>query len=395
MIDRKLIINLENKLKQIKLAGLYKTELTLVSQQGREVNTIEKGRLLNFCSNDYLGLANNVKTKLYAKKAIEKFGFGLASVRFISGTQDIHKNLEKKISQFLKTPRTILYSSCFDANAGVFESLCDEQFVIISDSLNHASIIDGIKLSKAQKVIFPHSDMVELEKILVQTKTKLKLIVSDGVFSMDGQIAKLNIICKLADKYNSLVMIDDSHGIGVLGKNGRGSQEVENVLGQIDIISGTLGKALGGASGGFVSGKKAIIDLLRQKSRPYLFSNSLSPIIVYTSIKILEDKKLIKYQQKKLISNTRLLKRGLIEAGFNIETNDHPIVPIIIGEEKVTQKFAKQLINCGLLVVAFCFPVVPKGKARLRIQVSAYHTKKDINFAISQIGNTAKVLKII
>jgi glycine C-acetyltransferase len=341
--------------------------------------------VLNMCANNYLGLSNNEKVREAAKKSYDNWGYGLSSVRFICGTQDIHKQLENKLSEFLKTEDTILYSSCFDANGGLFETITTEKDAIISDELNHASIIDGVRLSKAMRYRYKNNDMKSLEEQLKKADedgARIKLIATDGVFSMDGIIADLEGICDLADKYDALVMVDDSHAVGFVGKKGRGTHEYRNVMDRVDIITGTLGKALGGASGGYTSGRKEIIDLLRQRSRPYLFSNTLSPAITAASLTVLdmltED---TKYRDK-LEENTKYFREKIKEIGFEIIEGEHPIVPIMLGDAVLSQKMADRLLEKGVYVIGFYFPVVPKGQARIRTQISAAHSKEDLDFAL-------------
>ena len=381
---------LNRELSNINKAGLFKQERIIQSQQNAEITVNEK-QVLNFCANNYLGLANDPQLIQVAKESVEKWGFGLSSVRFICGTQTIHKTLEKKISQFLQTDDTILYTSCFDANGGLFETLLSSEDVVISDTLNHASIIDGIRLCKAQRHRFANSNMKELESILKKTQdVRTRLIATDGVFSMDGFVAKLETICDLAEKYNALVMVDDSHATGFFGKTGRGSIDHCNVMGRVDIITSTLGKALGGASGGFTSGRQEIIDILRQRSRPYLFSNTVAPAIVATSIAVIDLLSATTELRDKLADNTEYFRRKMTSAGFNIKSGVHPIVPIMLGDAKLAQKIAGDMLNEGIYVIGFSFPVVPKGEARIRIQVSAAHTTKHLNKAIDAFIKTGK-----
>lgn len=392
-MNRKEILNhYQNEVENIKEAGLFKAEAPIASKQGAYVY-LENGRkLLNMCANNYLGLADSKELIEAAKKTYDDRGYGLASVRFICGTQDIHKELEKKISSFLNTEDTILYSSCFDANGGLFEVLLNEEDAIISDELNHASIIDGVRLCKAKRYRYKNNDMADLEKQLIEAKdARIKLIATDGVFSMDGIIANLKGICDLADKYNALVMVDDSHAVGFVGKNGRGTPEYCEVEGRVDIITGTLGKALGGASGGYTSGRKEIINLLRQRSRPYLFSNTLAPAIVGASIKLfdlLKDTKL----RDHLEELTTYYRNKLKEANFDIIDSNHPIVPIMLYDEKKASAYAKKMMEKGVYVVSFSYPVVPKGKARIRTQVSAAHTKEDIDYIVKCFIETKEEL---
>ena len=386
---------LETELNQIKKDGLYKSERKIESDQKSIINVKNK-KVLNFCANNYLGLSNNREIIESGQNALKKWGFGLSSVRFICGTQTIHKTLENKISEFLNKEDTILYTSCFDANGGLFETILNKEDAIISDSLNHASIIDGVRLCKADRYRYANSNMDELEKILQKTKKhRLRLITTDGVFSMDGYIAKLDKICALAKKYKALVHVDDSHATGFVGKTGRGSAEYYNVINQVDIITSTLGKALGGASGGFTSANAEIIDMLRQKSRPYLFSNSLAPVIVAASITVLDMLKNSSNLIKKLNENTLYFRKHIKEIGLTIKEGIHPIVPIMIGDAKIAQKMAEKLLEENIYVISFSFPVVPKNQARIRVQISAGHTKKDLKLVINAFEKVAKELKLI
>lgn len=369
----------------IKEAGLFKGEAPFVSQQGARV-VLEDGReVLNMCANNYLGLGNNQRLIDAAKRTYDEKGYGLASVRFICGTQDIHKTLEKKLSQFLKTDDTILYSSCFDANGGLFETILTDQDAVISDELNHASIIDGVRLCKAKRFRYKNNDMADLEEKLKEADAagaRVKLIATDGVFSMDGIICNLQGVCDLADKYHALVMVDDSHAVGVLGKTGRGTPEHCGVEGRVDIITGTLGKALGGASGGYTSGRKEIIDLLRQRSRPYLFSNTLAPAIAGASIELLDMLEESTALRDHLEEVTAYYREQLKENDFDVIPGTHPCVPVMLYDEKLAAEFARRMMEKNVYVVAFSYPVVPKGKARIRTQVSAAHTKEDIDFIV-------------
>lgn len=386
---------LTKELKKIKNDGLFKYEREIQSEQKSFIN-VNDISVLNFCANNYLGLSNDERIKKAAIEGINNWGFGLSSVRFICGTQSIHKKLERDISNFLEKEDTILYTSCFDANGGLFETLLNEKDAIISDSLNHASIIDGVRLCKADRFRYSNSNMEELEKYLIETQNhRTRLITTDGVFSMDGYIAKLDEICKLAKKYDALVHVDDSHATGFVGKSGRGSAEHYNVLDQVDIITSTLGKALGGASGGFTSASKEIVSMLRQKSRPYLFSNSIPPVIVSASIEVL---KIINQSSdliKKINRNTTYFRKEIQKVGLNIKKGVHPIVPIMIGDAKKAQKMAEMLLKENIYVIGFSFPVVPKNEARIRVQISAAHTKNDLDKAINAFKNVAKELKLI
>ncbi|NLK64559.1 MAG: glycine C-acetyltransferase [Tissierellia bacterium] len=384
-------------LSEIKKSGLWKDERIITTPQRSIISTTKAGGVLNMCANNYLGLADNKEIIEAAKNVYDKWGYGLSSVRFICGTQEIHKELEKKISEFLKTEDTILYSSCFDANGGLFETITTENDAIISDELNHASIIDGVRLSKAKRYRYNNNDMESLEEQLKQADkdgAKIKVIATDGVFSMDGIIANLEGICDLADKYNALVMVDDSHAVGFVGKTGRGTHEYRNVMDRVDIITGTLGKALGGASGGYTSGRKEIIDLLRQRSRPYLFSNTLAPAIAGASIKVLEMLMEDNKYKAKLDENTKYFREGIKKIGLNIIEGEHPIVPIMLGDAVLSQKMAERLLEKGVYVVGFYFPVVPKGKARIRTQISAAHSKEDLDFALKAFKEVKEELGI-
>jgi len=386
---------LRSELKQIKKDGLYKSERKIDSDQ-QAVITVQNKKVLNFCANNYLGLSNNSKIIDAGAAALKRWGFGLSSVRFICGTQTIHTELEQKISDFLNKEDTILYTSCFDANGGLFETILNNEDAIISDALNHASIIDGVRLCKAKRFRYANSDMIELEKILQDTQNhRLRLITTDGVFSMDGYIAKLDKICELAKKYKALVHVDDSHATGFVGKTGKGSAEHHNVLDQVDIITSTLGKALGGASGGFTSAKKEIVEMLRQKSRPYLFSNSLAPVIVASSIKVLDILKNNNTLINQLNKNTIYFRDKIKKMGLNIKDGIHPIVPIMIGDAKIAQKMAEELLEENIYVIGFSYPVVPKNKARIRVQISAGHSKEDLDLAINAFQKIGKNLNLI
>ena len=367
-----------------------------MTPQGVNIATRESGEVLNFCANNYLGLANNPELITTAKNALMKYGFGMASVRFICGTQDIHKELEKTISNFFNTDDTILYTSCFDANGGLFETILSTEDAVISDTLNHASIIDGIRLCKAQRYRYANSDMVDLEEKLKEAKNaRLRLIATDGVFSMDGTIAKLDKIVSLAEKYDAMVMVDDSHATGFVGKTGRGSGEYNGVLNKIDIITSTLGKALGGASGGFTTGRKEIIDLLRQRSRPYLFSNTLAPSIVAAGKMVFEKLFATTDLRDKLEENTHFFRAGMKEAGFDIIEGIHPIVPVMLYDADIAQKMAKYLLSEGIYVIGFFYPVVPKGEARIRVQISAAHEREHLSRAIEGFKKIGEKLQII
>lgn len=394
----KLQQHLQQELIDIKNAGLYKEERIITSAQGAEITLNTGETVLNFCANNYLGLSSHPEVIKAAKDVMDTHGFGMSSVRFICGTQDIHKTLEAKIAEFYGTEDTILYAAAFDANGGVFEPLFGEEDAIISDSLNHASIIDGVRLCKAARYRYQNNDMADLEKQLIAANdngARFKIIVTDGVFSMDGLVAPLDKICDLADKYDALVMIDECHAAGFIGETGRGTLEDKGVLGRIDIITGTLGKALGGAMGGYTTGKKEIIEILRQRSRPYLFSNSLAPAIVGASIKVFEmlsnDTKL----RDQLEWNTNYFKEGMKKAGFDIINGDSAIVPVMLYDAKLSQTMAKMLLNEGIYVIGFFFPVVPKEKARIRVQLSAAHTKEHLDKAVAAFIKVGKTLNII
>jgi len=386
---------IESELQEVKIAGLYKTERIISSPQGAEI--LVNGRtVLNFCANNYLGLSSHPAVIQAAHKAIDERGYGLSSVRFICGTQDIHKELEKKLADFLGTEDTILYAAAFDANGGVFEPLFNEQDAIISDSLNHASIIDGVRLCKAQRHRYEHNNMQDLEAKLQQTTDcRSRIIVTDGAFSMDGTIAQLDVICDLADRYEAIVMIDESHASGFLGKTGRGTHEHRGVMGRIDIITGTLGKALGGASGGFTSGRKEIIDMLRQKSRPYLFSNTLAPAITGASIAVLSMLNKTTELRDKLEQNTKYFRSKMTDEGFDIKPGEHPIVPIMLYDAVLAAEFAALLLEEGIYVIGFFFPVVPKGQARIRVQLSAAHEQHHLDQAIDAFARIGRRLKVI
>lgn len=394
----KLQQHLQQELKDLKEAGLYKEERIITSPQGAEITLNTGETVLNFCANNYLGLSSHPDVVQAAKDAMDTHGFGMSSVRFICGTQDIHKTLEQKIAEFYGTEDTILYAAAFDANGGVFEPLLDAEDAIISDSLNHASIIDGVRLSKAARYRYQNSDMADLEKQLIAANdngARFKIIVTDGVFSMDGLVAPLDKICDLADKYDALVMIDECHATGFIGETGRGTLEEKGVMGRIDIITGTLGKAMGGAMGGYTTGKKEIIKMLRQRSRPYLFSNSLAPAIVGASIKVFEMLSNDTSLRDKLASNTKYFKEGMQKAGFDIINGDSAIVPVMLYDAKLSQTMAKLLLKEGIYVIGFFFPVVAKDKARIRVQLSAAHTKAHLDKAIAAFIKVGKTLDII
>ena len=385
---------LSQTLEEIKSQGLYKTERIITSPQDAHIAVAGGKRVLNMCANNYLGLADHPELIKAAKEALDSHGLGMASVRFICGTQDLHQQLEAALTKFLGTEETILYPSCFDANGGLFETLLTEKDAIISDELNHASIIDGVRLCKAQRFRYKHNDMADLEaKLKEASGARFRLIATDGCFSMDGTIADLKSIVDLAEKYGALTMIDDAHATGFLGKTGRGTHEYRGVMGKIDIITGTLGKALGGASGGFTSGRKEIVDLLRQRSRPYLFSNTVAPPIVAACLKALEILTASTELRDKLEENTKYFRAAVIERGLTIKPGVHPIVPIMIGDAAKSQKFAARMLDKGVYVIGFFYPVVPHGTARVRVQVSAAHSREDLEFAVKAFAETNDELK--
>jgi glycine C-acetyltransferase len=387
---------LEQELKAIEEAGLFKRERIITTPQDAVIRTTEGGEVLNFCANNYLGLSSHPMVLQAAKSAIDTHGFGMSSVRFICGTQDIHKTLERKIAEFLHTEDTILYAAAFDANGGVFEPLLNEQDAIISDELNHASIIDGVRLCKAQRFRYKNNNMEDLEaQLQAASNARFKLIVTDGVFSMDGYVAQLDKICNLAKKYGAMVMVDECHATGFIGKTGRGSIELKNVLGKVDIITGTLGKALGGAMGGFTTGKKEIIEMLRQRSRPYLFSNSLAPSIVGASIAVFDLLSSTTTLRDKLERNIAQFKKGIKEAGFDIKDGESAIVPVMLYDAKLAQDFANELLKEGIYVIGFFYPVVAKGQARIRVQLSAAHEPEHIDQAIAAFTKVGKKLQVI
>ena len=386
---------LVEQLRQIREAGLFKGERIITTPQDAHVSVLEHEPVLNLCANNYLGLANHPEVIAAAHESLDRWGYGLASVRFICGTQRVHKQLEEQISRFLGAEDTILYSSCFDANGGLFETLLGPEDAVISDELNHASIIDGVRLCKARRFRYKNNDMADLEQRLKEAAdARYRLIATDGVFSMDGIIANLAGICELADKYHALVMVDDSHAVGFVGKRGRGTHEYHEVMDRVDVITGTLGKALGGASGGYTSGRKEIIDILRQRSRPYLFSNSLAPPIVAASLKTLELLSRSTELRDRLESNTRLFREGMDRRGFDITPGVHPICPIMLGDAVLAARMAEAMLRRGVYVVGFSYPVVPKDKARIRVQISAAHTAEDLHFAMEAFSATKRELAV-
>jgi len=387
---------LQTQIAELKKNGLYKQEREITSPQQANITIAGGRKVLNFCANNYLGLANHPEVIQAAKENLDHYGFGLSSVRFICGTQTVHKALEQKISSFLGMEDTILYSSCWDANSGLFETILGPEDAIISDALNHASIIDGIRLCKAKRLRYNNNDMQHLEEQLQETKDcRLRMIATDGVFSMDGTIADLKSICDLADKYDAMVMVDDSHAVGFIGENGRGTPEFCQVMGRINVITGTLGKALGGASGGYTSGKREVIEWLRQRSRPYLFSNTLAPCIAGTSLKVLEILAASSELRLRLRKNSHYFREKMTALGFNLIPGHHPIIPIMLGEAQLAQEFAARMLENDIYVIGFFFPVVPQGKARIRTQISAGHSQEDLDRAIAAFQKVGKELKVI
>ena len=388
-------VSLIKDLEAIQEAGLWKTERVIASDQKNTITLEDGSEVINMCANNYLGLANNPEVITAARDSYSDWGFGLSSVRFICGTQSIHKTLEKKVSEFLGMEDTILYAACFDANAGLFETILTQEDAVISDELNHASIIDGVRLCKAARFRYKNNDMLDLEAKLIEAKkggARRILITTDGVFSMDGTVAQLDKVCDLADKYDALVHHDDCHAVGFMGKNGRGVHEYCGVMDRVDIITGTFGKALGGGSGGYTSGRKEIIDMLRQRSRPYLFSNTVAPSICAASLKVLDMLSSSTKLRDRLEENTHYFRKGMQDAGFDVDDGDHPIVPVMLGDAKLAQKMSRELLEHGIYAIGFFFPVVPKGKARIRTQISAAHTKQDLDKAIAAFASTYKKL---
>jgi glycine C-acetyltransferase len=395
MLSQKAKSGFAATLKEIKEAGLFKDERVILTPQGADIK-VKDGEVINFCANNYLGLSNHPRLVAAAKEALDRYGYGMSSVRFICGTQDIHKALEREIATFLGTDDTILYSSCFDANGGLFETLLDAECTIISDALNHASVIDGIRLCKAERKVYQHGDMADLEARLKETQNaKIRMIATDGGFSMDGDLAKLDQICALADKYEALVMVDDSHCTGFIGKTGRGTAEHFGVQDRVDVITSTMGKAMGGASGGFTSGRQALIDMLRQRSRPYLFSNTLAPAITYTAIaafKMLEETTELRDTLEK---NTKYFRAEMTAKGFDIRPGFHPIIPIMLGDAKLAHDIARDLLAEGIYLIGFSYPVVPKGQARIRVQISAAHSKAQLDKAIAAFAKIGKKYGVV
>jgi glycine C-acetyltransferase len=387
--------HLQQQLKEIRAAGTYKNERVILTPQGTTIRVYDGKPVLNLCANNYLGLAQHAAVAAAAKEALDRWGYGLSSVRFICGTQGVHKQLEQKLSEFLGTEDTILYSSCFDANGGLFETLLGPEDAIISDELNHASIIDGIRLCKAQRYRYSNNDMADLEAKLKETSgARFRMVATDGVFSMDGYIANLPAICDLAERYDALVMVDDSHAVGFMGKRGRGTHEYHNVMGRVDIITGTLGKALGGASGGYTSGRKEIVELLRQRSRPYLFSNTLAPSIAGASLKVLELLTGSTALRDTLEANTKFFREGMARLGFTVLPGTHPIVPVMLGDAALATRFADVMLEKGVYVVGFSYPVVPKGKARIRAQISAAHSRDNLELALKAFAEVKGELSV-
>ncbi len=395
-VKDEILQRLSRETEALKAQGLFKPERVLSSAQSAVVRVGAGGEVVNLCANNYLGLANDASVREAAQRALDRYGYGMASVRFICGTQEIHKDLEARLSRFLGTEDTILYSSCFDANGGLFETLLDEQDAVISDALNHASIIDGVRLCKAQRLRYANNDLDELEARLKEaSKCRVRLIATDGVFSMDGVIARLKDICDLADRYDALVMVDDSHATGFVGARGRGTHELRGVIDRVDILTGTLGKALGGASGGYTSGRKEIIAWLRQRSRPYLFSNSIPPFIAAASLRVLDMLEADTTLRNRLWENAAHFRAGMAAAGFNLVPGEHPIIPIMLGDAKLASEFARRLLDEGVYVIGFSYPVVPQGKARIRTQLSAAHTRDQLDRAVAAFTKIGKELRVV
>jgi glycine C-acetyltransferase len=396
-MDRRFLHSLTEETEQIRASGLYKKERVITSPQGAAIHVRpDDAEVINFCANNYLGLSDHPAVVEAAHKALDRWGYGMSSVRFICGTQDIHKELEDRLTHFLGTEATILYGSCFDANGGLFETILGEEDAVISDALNHASIIDGIRLSKAKRFRYANNDMADLEAQLVAAKDcRFKLIATDGVFSMDGILADLPAICDLADRHGALVFVDDSHAVGFMGANGRGSHEAKGVMGRVDILTGTLGKALGGASGGYTSGRKEIVELLRQRSRPYLFSNTLAPVIAATSVAVLDLIGSASGLRDRLFANARRFRAGMTTAGFRLVPGEHPIVPVMLGDAKLASEMADRLLAEGIYVIAFSFPVVPRDQARIRVQLSAAHEPGHVDRAVAAFTKVGRELGVV
>jgi glycine C-acetyltransferase len=395
-MDRRFLDSLDRQIGEIRESGLYKKERVITSPQGASIRVRSGDEVINFCANNYLGLSDHPAVVEAAHAALDRWGYGMSSVRFICGTQDIHKELEARLSRFLGTEDTILYGSCFDANGGLFETVLGEEDAVISDSLNHASIIDGIRLSKAKRFRYANNDMADLAKQLDAARdARFKLIATDGVFSMDGILADLPAICDLAERHGALVFVDDSHAVGVMGKTGRGSHEARGVMGRVDILTGTLGKALGGASGGYTSGRKEIIELLRQRSRPYLFSNTLAPVIAATSIAVLDLLESATDLRERLFANAARFRAGMTKVGFRLVPGEHPIVPVMLGDAKLASTMADRLLGEGIYVVAFSFPVVPRDQARIRVQLSAAHEPAHVDRAVAAFTKVGRQLGVI
>ena len=395
-MDRRFLEGLHEQVEQIRESGLYKSERVITSPQGAAITVRPGDEVLNFCANNYLGLSDHPAVVAAAHAALDRWGYGMSSVRFICGTQDVHKELEDRLTRFLGTEDTILYSSCFDANGGLFETVLGEEDAVISDALNHASIIDGIRLSKAKRYRYANNDMADLEaQLKAASGSRFRLIATDGVFSMDGIVADLRGICDLADRYGALVFVDDSHAVGFMGPNGRGSHEARGVMGRVDILTGTLGKALGGASGGYTSGRREVIALLRQRSRPYLFSNTLAPVITATSIAVLDLLESSKELRERLFANARRFRDGMTKAGFRLVPGEHPIVPVMLGDAKLASRVADRLLAEGIYVIAFSYPVVPRDQARIRVQLSAAHEPAHVDRAVAAFTKVGRELGVI
>ncbi len=396
MTDRRFLEAVRDQIASIREGGLYKKERIISSPQGAEIAVRPDLEVINFCANNYLGLSDDPAVVAAAHAALDRWGYGMSSVRFICGTQDIHKELEDRLTRFLGTEDTILYGSCFDANGGLFETLLGEEDAVVSDALNHASIIDGIRLSKAKRFRYANNDMADLERQLTDAAScRFKLIATDGVFSMDGVVADLSAICDLADRHNALVMVDDSHAVGFMGAHGRGSHEARGVVGRMDVITGTLGKALGGASGGYTSGRREIVELLRQRSRPYLFSNTLAPVIAATSVAVLDLIERAHDLRDRLFANTKRFRDGMTTGGFRLAAGEHPIVPVMLGDAKLATTMADRLLGEGIYVIAFSYPVVPRDQARIRVQLSAAHTTEHVDRAIAAFAKIGRELGVI